>query len=144
MNGSLNAGWGLQWQLWKELSNRIQCEIDEHQCWSLPEHSPEKLLWQHHWMWLLRSWNWFVKFWPVFINDYWNQAFFCALVCETSFHTVEEEIPQCEQSSVEHCYDGISGRQCHNVSNTECKLVRQNVTKYYSPDIDVRKLALCT
>ncbi len=62
----------------------------------------------------------------------------CILVCETSYHIVEEPVPHCSQKLTESCYEGIGGQQCHNVSRTECKMVPQNVTKYSSPDVDVR------
>ena len=61
-----------------------------------------------------------------------------SLVCETLNHVVEETVPKCEQKLVEHCYDGIGGKRCHSIPQTQCKLSQQNVTKYTSPDTNVR------
>ncbi len=58
-------------------------------------------------------------------------------VCEKSHHTEEETIPSCNQVNVTHCYDGIGGHKCSNISKTECKLIKENVTKYFSPDVNV-------
>ncbi len=63
----------------------------------------------------------------------------CVLVCEKSrYHVVEETIPSCKQVNITHCYSGIGGEQCSEIPKTECKMVKANITKYFSPDINVR------
>ncbi len=67
------------------------------------------------------------------VNNFYNLL----TVCEKTHHTVEETIPSCKTINLTHCYDGIGGRQCSDIAKTECRLIKENVTKYFSPDTTV-------